>query len=60
MRIRVVKVTREFSDGSKEYIDGKDVENFVAFEGAAYSFALAHGIKQDKVEWKKDVMKDEK
>jgi hypothetical protein len=55
MRIKVVKVTREFSDGSKEYIDGKDVENFVAFEGAAYSLVLVHGIKQDKIEWKKVV-----
>lgn len=50
----VVKITREFADGSKEYIDEKDVENFIAFEGAAYSLALVHGIRQGKVKWKKE------
>ena len=47
------RITREFADKSREYIDGDDLKNFIDFEGAAYSLAITHGIKQGKVEWKK-------
>ena len=56
MKKKVVKVIREFEDGSREYIDGESVENFIKFESAAYTIAHVHRIKQDKVEWKKEII----
>lgn len=50
----LIRITREFADKSREYIDGDDLKNFIEFEGAAYSLAITHGIKQVKVEWKKE------
>ena len=51
---KIVKIIREFENGKKEYLDGESVKNFIKFESAAYSLAHVHGIKQDKVEWKKE------
>lgn len=54
MEKKAIKLIRIFEDGSKEYIDGEDLINFIKFERAAYEMAVLHGLKQDKVEWKKE------
>ena len=54
MEKKATKLIIVFEDGSKEYIDGEDLENFIVFERAAYAKAILHGLKQDKVEWKKE------
>jgi len=48
----IVKVIREYDDGTREYLDGESLENFLDFEADALVLAMAHGYKQGKVEWK--------
>jgi len=53
-KLKIVKVIREFEDGSREYLDGESLDNFLDFEADALVLAMAHGYKQGKVEWKKE------
>ena len=53
MKKKAIKLIRIFEDGSEEYIDGKNLENFIKFESSAYALAMLRGLKQDEVKWKK-------
>ena len=54
MKKKIVKLIRIFEDDSRDYIEDIDLDNFIAFEGSAYSIAMAHGLKQKEVAWKKE------
>ena len=57
MKKRAIKLIRVFEDGSKEYIDGEDLINFMKIESSVYAMAMIHGLKQElkqsEVKWKK-------
>lgn len=54
---KAIKLIRVFEDGSKEYIDGEDLINFMKIESSVYAMAMIHGLKQElkqsEVKWKK-------
>lgn len=54
MKPVVVKIIREFDDGTREYIDGKSLDNFLDFEAEALMLAFMHGLIQGKMEWKQE------
>ncbi len=49
---KLIKVINEYEDGSKEYIDGVDVENYLSNMSTAGGLCFSHGIKFEPVKWK--------
>jgi len=53
-KLNVVKVIRVLEDGTREYIDGESLDNFLDYEADALMLAFTHGVKQGKIEWKQE------
>jgi len=50
----VVKIIREYDDGTREYLDGESLDNFLDYQADACVLAFSHRLKQGKIEWKQE------
>lgn len=51
---KVMKIIREYEDGSREFVEGDDLENLLVNEGIADAMALCGRVKYYPITWKKE------